>query len=106
MKLRFAIALMACLAVVCAYAKGRTDGRTLERAGQIEATAALQARVDDATENLARMNAALRAARAARALNAMEIEDEARADPAAVDRLPSPDSLRRLRARWGAPAAP
>ena len=88
------------------YMKGRVDGRSLEAAAQISATAALQAELDAAAENLNRVNAALFAARQARELIALEIEDEARADPASVGRIPSPDSLRRLKARWGAASGP
>lgn len=106
MNLRLAIALMACLAVTVAYARGRIDGRAMARAEQIEATAELQARIDEAAENLTRVNAALLIARAERHQTAKEVEDETRADPAAADRRPSPDSLRRLERRWGASAAP
>jgi len=110
MTTRLALTLAACLAIAGAvggaYVKGRADGAALTRAEQIEATAALQARIDEAAENLARVNAALLAARAARHQTAREIEDETRADPAAADRRPSPDSLRRLERRWGASPAP
>ena len=43
----------------------------------------------------------LQAAQDARAPQVQELEDEARADPSAAGRVPSADSLRRLKARWG-----
>lgn len=87
-----------------AYVKGRGDGRALEAAAQAQAVAALQARLFDTAEQSSRRAAEVAALVAAQELAAMEAEDGARNDVSVG--VPGPDSLRRLRARWGAPAAP
>ncbi|WP_068305265.1 hypothetical protein [Pararhodobacter sp. CCB-MM2] len=63
--------------------------------------AAQQAELIDAGDALSRREYELRQAHDALAVRAMEHEDDARADPDPC-RLPSADSLQRLRTRWGA----
>lgn len=66
--------------------------------------AAQQAELIEAAESLSRREYDLRLAHDALAARAQEHEDAARADPDPC-RLPDPDSLQRLRARWdSAPA--
>ncbi|MCA2014461.1 hypothetical protein LCM17_23450 [Cereibacter sphaeroides] len=69
------------------------------------AQAAQQAELIEAAEALSRREYELRLAHDALTARALEHEDAARADPDPC-RLPDPDSLQRLRARWGSsPAA-
>lgn len=81
---------------------GYSTGRDAERLDSLRAIEALE-------HDLERVGAANRAAaaqieamRASQAALAREIEDEARADPDAARRVPSPDSVRRLERRWKA----
>lgn len=66
--------------------------------------AAQQAGLIEAAESLSRREYDLRLAHDALAARAQEHEDAARADPDPC-RHPDPDSLQRLRARWGSPPA-
>jgi hypothetical protein len=88
---------------VAGWWHGYSTGRDAERLAQIE-------RIADLESDLAQVSAANRAAaaqieamRAAQAAIAREIEDEARNDPDAVHRIPSGDSLLRLKRRWSTP---
>ncbi|MDK3017633.1 hypothetical protein [Pseudodonghicola flavimaris] len=69
---------------------------------EVAARAALEARLAGVSSRARAAALALQEAQAARAGRVEELEDEASADPAAAGRMPSADSLRRLRARWGA----
>jgi hypothetical protein len=76
------------------------SGVSAERVAQAEDRAKLQDDLFAAAERHSRAAAELALLRADRETLAMEFEDNARADPAAADRRPSPDSLRRLETLW------
>lgn len=81
---------------------GHSTGRQAERLDNMSQIAALESRLADVSAANRAAAAELEARRIAQATLAQEIEDEARKDPDAVRRVPSPDSLRRLERRWGA----
>ena len=109
--LRAYLIIALCAAVPLAYGYGRWVGvgvgaeRQLAR--QAAATARLQGDYDAAARKVAALSAEIEGWREASRKLSMEIEDEARADPAASGRVPSADSVRRLTRRWGQdPATP
>lgn len=83
------------------FGLGVERGAARELAKAEAARAALELELDGAAEELRSAEEKIAAYREAQEILSREIEDEARADPGAVDRVPSPDSLRRLQARWG-----
>jgi hypothetical protein len=68
---------------------------------QAAITRMVQERLDAVVAVTAKQSADLENYRDAQRILVMGLEDEIRADPAAVNRVPSPDSLRRLKRRWG-----
>jgi hypothetical protein len=97
----YAIAGAVALAMVgAAGVKGYRIGVAAEAARWAEDRVKLQHDLFDVAEQHSRTAAELAKLRAAQDTLQMEFEDAARADPAAVDRRPSPDSLRRLEGLW------
>jgi len=96
--------VLACLLASHAAVGWGAWARATDRAELREAAAraALEVRLAAVSAQAHALAQALEAARAARAGRVEALEDEARTDPAAIGRVPSPDSLRRLKARWGA----
>lgn len=82
---------------------GYSTGRQAERLDSIAQIEALQTRLADVSAANRAAAAEIEARRIAQQTLRMELEDEARKDPAAASRVPAPDSLRRLERRWAAP---
>lgn len=97
----YAIAGAVVLAMVgAAGVKGYRMGVSAEAARWIEARTKLQDDLFDLADRHSEVAAELERLRADRETLAMEFEDAARADPSAIDRRPSPDSLRRIEDLW------
>lgn len=93
------------IALICGvglggYLYGRADGRGLERAAMAAATARLQASLIEVGTLATKQAAAIIEMQATAARLTEEIENEVRNDPLAANRIPSPDSLRRLERLW------
>lgn len=88
-----------------AYVQGRGNGKAAVAAAYEAQRAKLQARLDLVSAEARRAAIEIQDWREAQRKVADDLETEARADPLAPGRVPSADSLRRLKARWGeAPA--
>ena len=98
---RFAPYLAVLALAVAVWWHGYDVGRDAERLEQAEQIKALESRLADVSKANRDAATKLEAARRAQEYLAMELEDEARNDPAAGSRIPSPDSVRRLERRWG-----
>ena len=95
---------LAVLAIaVAVWWHGYGVGRDAERLEQVAEIEALESRLADVSKANREAAAELEAARIAQDLLAMELEDEARNDPAAAGRKPTAESVRRLERRWGSP---
>lgn len=97
--------LGAALALVAAFwghgfYTGDKSGRADEIARTIAQIVRLEKNLADVTDANRAAAAIIEASRIAQATLAQELENEARLDPDAVRRVPSPDSLRRLERRW------
>lgn len=103
-----AIAICAALAVAAwridanAYARGAAA----EVARQQAATERLQGRFDAAAAQVADLSAKIEAYREASRKIGMEVENEFRADPGAVNRVPTDADRVRLRRWWAGQGAP
>lgn len=84
-----------------AYFVGRGHGADAIREQMREALDAAQEDVNTITLRLSEKAAEALQAREALADLQRTLEDEARADPSAPNRVPGPDSLRRLERLWG-----
>lgn len=102
--MRAYLALGVVLAVLAAYAlghhQGYQGGAQAEVARQAAALQRLQRDLDQAYVVTRRQSAELEGNRNAMAQLTIELEDEARRDPLAAGRVPSADSLQRLRRLW------
>jgi len=87
--------------VVGVWWHGHSTGRQAERLDAVLQIEALESRLADVSAANRAAAAELEARRIAQATLSQELENEARQDPDAVRRVPTPDSLRRLERRWG-----
>lgn len=95
----------ACVALLAAsYGIGRSHGSQAAEARQARDVAALEGRLAVTTQALNAAAARIEAERQTLDTLALELEDEARRD--GIDRTPGPDSLRRIKAGWGAAGGP
>lgn len=88
MSLRLALAALAIIAMIGAYAKGRADGRALEAGIHAAALAEAQSRTMRAAEQASRAEADRLAMEAQRDTLARDLEDQAYADKDDTGGLP------------------
>lgn len=84
------------------YGYGRLDGGRAVEARHAAAQTRAQRALFRAAEEVSQRALELESALDAQRTRAMEVEDEARANPDPC-RIPAADSLRRLQRRWAAP---